>query len=127
MIKIYEIPSDKAVKIKNILEAPESVSGELNVQIEKEQGRGNFEKAKAWSTNEFKKQGYILRDAKAIDIDKKVFYLYINAPDDFFARNEKTLTTEGAKVVQGKEAEEIQKKIEDLESNASAGVGFIFG
>ena len=127
MIKVYEIPSSSVVNIKNILEAQETPSGELAVEIEKEQGKGNFEKAKAWKVNEFKKQGYILRDAKALDIDKKVFYLYIDAPEDFFKRNEKILTDNGAKVLDKTETESIKKKIDDVESSASSGVGFIFG
>jgi hypothetical protein len=127
MIKIYEILSSSVVNIKNILEVQETPSGELAVEIEKEQGKGNFEKAKAWKVNEFKKQGYILRDAKALDIDKKVFYLYIDAPEDFFKRNEKILIDNGAKVLDKTETENIKKKIDDAESNASSGVGFIFG
>lgn len=127
MIKIYEIPSSSVVKIKSILEAQEAPSGELSVEIEKEQGKGNFEKAKAWKVNEFKKQGYLLRDAKTLDIDKKVFYLHIEAPEDFFKRNEKILLDSGAKVLDKKETDEIKKKIDDAESSASSGVGFIFG
>jgi hypothetical protein len=127
MIKVYEIPSSSVVKIKNILEAQEAPSGELAVEIEKEQGGGKFEKAKSWKVNEFKKQGYALRDAKTLDIDKKVFYLYIEAPEDFFKRNEKILIDNGAKILETGETESIRKKIDDAESNASSGVGFIFG
>jgi hypothetical protein len=127
MIKIYEIPADKIIQLKNILEAPDQTSGELDVELEKEQGKGSKEKAKAWKVNEFKKQGYILREARTLDIDKKVFYLYIKAEESFFKKTEQELLNAGAKVLKSPESEKIIKKIEDLESNASSGIGFVFG
>ncbi len=128
MIKIYEIPTDKLDKIKNILEAPEKAVGELDVEIEKEAGRkgSKVEKAKEWKINEFKRQGYILRDAKALEIDKKISYLYIDANEDFFERNEKVLVEAGAEVLKDKEYNEIKEKIDKLESGASQGMGLIF-
>lgn len=129
MIKIYEILSDKLSSVKNILEAPEKAIGELDVEIEKEAGKKGtkVEKAKEWQINEFKRQGYILRDAKALGMDKKCNYLYIDADADFFERNEKTFLDAGAKILENTEHEKIKKKIEELESGASTGVGFIFG
>jgi len=128
MIKIYEIATDKLDKIKNILEAPEKAVGELDVEIEKEAGRkgSKVEKAKEWKINEFKRQGYILRDAKALEIDKKISYLYIDANEDFFERNEKVLVEAGAEVLKDKEYNEIKEKIDKLESGASQGMGLIF-
>jgi len=128
MIKIYEIATDKLDKIKNILEAPEKAVGELDVEIEKEAGRkgSKVEKAKEWQVNEFKRQGYILRDAKALEIDKKISYLYIDANEDFFERNEKVLVEAGAEVLKDKEYNEIKEKIDKLESGASQGMGLIF-
>lgn len=126
MIKIYEIPSENIDSVKNILEAPDQTSGELNVELEKEPGKAK-EKAKSWKINEFKKQGYILREAKALGIDKKTFYLQISAEEDFFNRNEKLLLEAGAKTLNTKDADNIIKKITDMESNASSGIGFVFG
>lgn len=127
MIRIYEIELAKLQKIKNVLEAPDIASGELDVEIEKEAGKGVLEKAKSWRVNEFKKNGYILREAKALDIDKKVSYLYISGDEGFFHRNEKILLELGAKILQGKEADDVKNKIEALEQGASEGIGFIFG
>ncbi|UZE93823.1 MAG: hypothetical protein IB618_03590 [Candidatus Pacearchaeota archaeon] len=129
MIKIYEIPSDKLSGVKNILEAPEKVAGELDVEIEKEAGRKGtkVEKAKEWKINEFKRAGYILRDGKALGFEEKESYLYIDADEDFFKRNEKILLDAGAKVLEGEKFEQVKKKIEKAEREASAGVGFIFG
>jgi hypothetical protein len=127
MKKIYEIPADKIDRVKSILEAPDGVSGELNVEIEKEQGKGGKEKAKSWKINEFKKQGYILREAKALDINKKLFYVYIQADEQFFKSHEKILLDAGAKLLKSSEGDDIIKKIESSESNASSGIGFIFG
>lgn len=127
MIKIYEIALTDLQKIKNIIEAPDTVTGELALEIEKEQGKGQFEKAKSWKINEFKRNGYILREAKTLGIDKKVAYLFISAPDDFFERNEKILIDAGAKILTGKDYDEIKKKIEENENEVASGIGFIFG
>jgi len=127
MIKIYEIELSELQKIKSVLEAPDSAVGQLDFEIEKEEGKGIMEKAKMWKINEFKRVGYILREAKALGIDKKVAYLYIKADEDFFERNEKILIDLGVKILEGKEYEEIKEKIEALEKEASEGLGFIFG
>lgn len=129
MIKIYEISPDKLSRVKNILEAPEKAVGELEVGIEKEAGKKGtkVEKAKEWTVNEFKRVGYVLRDAKTLDIEKDASYLYFNASNDFFERNEKQLIEAGARVLEGEEFEKVKKKIEAAESEALAGVGFIFG
>lgn len=127
MIKIYEIELAKLQKIKNVLEAQDIATGELDVELEKEADKGKMEKAKTWKVNEFKKNGYILREAKALNIDKKVSYLYISGEEKFFERNEKVLLDLGAKELKGKEADEIKEKIEALEQGASEGIGFIFG
>ena len=101
MIKIYEIELAKLQKIKNVLEAPDVSAGELDVELEKEAGKkgGAMEKAKAWKANEWKKNGYILREAKALGIDKKASFLYVSASEDFFHRNEKSIIELGAKAL----------------------------
>lgn len=127
MIKIYEIAAERLQQMKNMLEAQDVVSGELDVEIEKEQGKGNLEKAKSWKVNEFKRNGYILREAKILGIDKKVSYLYIEASEMFFRDNEKLLIDKGAKVLEGSEYEQVKGKIQEAENAASASVGFLFG
>lgn len=126
MIKIYEIAPNKLAQVKNLLEAPDTAGEELEVELEKEPGKGS-EKAKAWKINEFKKQGYILREAKALGISKDCSYLHIEASEDFFKKNEKNLLDAGAKIVSKKDFEEIKKKIETSEQEASEGIGFLFG
>lgn len=128
MIRIYEIEIAKLQKIKNVLEAPDVSTGELDVELEKEAGKkgSTLEKAKTWKINEFKKNGYILREAKILGINKKVSYLYISGDDGFFHRNEKILIDLGAKKLEGKEFEDVKKKIDSLEQGASEGIGFIF-
>lgn len=126
MIKIYEIELTNLHKIKNVLEAPDSAASELDVEIEKEQGEGIMEKAKAWKINEWKKNGYILREAKSLGIDKKVFYLYVDASEYFFERNEKDIIELGAKLLTGNDYENIKNKIEESEAGAAQGLGLIF-
>ena len=127
MIQIYEIPKAKIQEIKNILEAQDQADKELDVEIEKEQGKGKFEKAKSWKVNEFRKQGYILREAKAIGMSEDNSFLYIKGDENFFKRNEKTLIDSGAKKIEGKKFEEVKENIEKQEEKAASGVGFIFG
>ncbi|MCX8193785.1 MAG: hypothetical protein N3G19_00240 [Candidatus Pacearchaeota archaeon] len=127
MIKIYEIELNKLQKIKNVLEAPDSAAGELDIELEKEQGKGIMEKARAWKVNEWKKNGYILRDAKALGIDKKVSFLYVSAPEDFFEKNEKAIVALGAKVLKGKDYDDVKAKIEESEAGAAGGLSLIFG
>ncbi|MEM4153112.1 MAG: hypothetical protein QXK80_03295 [Candidatus Pacearchaeota archaeon] len=126
MIKIYEIEPNNLQKIKNILEAPDSVTNELDFEIEKEQGKGVMEKAKEWKINEWKKNGYILRDAKALGINKKVSFLYVSASEDFFERNEKNIIDLGAKPLSGEDYENVKNKIEESEEEVAEGLGFIF-
>jgi hypothetical protein len=125
MIKIYEISPSKLAQVKNLLEAPDTAGEELDIELEKEPGKGS-EKAKAWKINEFKKQGYLLREAKALGIDKKCSYLYIEAGSDFFEKHEKSLIDAGANEVARDDFEEIKQKIEKAEHKASEGIGFLF-
>ncbi|MEM4703107.1 MAG: hypothetical protein QXP53_01335 [Candidatus Pacearchaeota archaeon] len=128
MINIYEIPHEKIQGIKRIIEAKEEVSEELDFEIEtKDEKGGKKEKAKKWKINEFARQSYTLKDAKSLGIDKKCSYLYINASEEFFKKNEKILLNAGAKKLSGNEFEKVKKTIEEQESATSSGVGFIFG
>jgi len=128
MIKIYEISSDKLAKIKGILEAEDLPGEELGVDIEVGEGKKTETvRAKSWKINEFKRQGYLLRDANSLEISKKCSYLYINAGDDFFKKNEKILLDAGAKLLSGDEFNKVKEKIEIAEKSASEGLGFLFG
>lgn len=128
MIRVYEIGKESIGKVKKILEAEEKPSKELDFELETEEGKkiAKVEKAKEWAINEFKRQGFILRDAKALGMEKECFYLYINASKEFFERNEKVLVDAGAKPLEGKEMEEVKKKIEISENQASESFGFLF-
>ena len=91
MIKIYEIPQESLNKIKVILEAQEKQS---------EEG--------TWQLNEFKRNGYTLRDASSLGIDKDSSYLYLKSSPEFFEKNEKILVDNGAKPLEGEEFEEVK-------------------
>ncbi|MEM1535825.1 MAG: hypothetical protein QXQ82_01385 [Candidatus Pacearchaeota archaeon] len=127
MIKVYEIPKAKLQEVKKLIEMPDQAAEELDVEIEKEQGKGQFEKAKAWHVNEFKKQEILLRDAKSLGLSGDSTFLYIKGTEDFFAKNENLLLKAGAKRLEGEEAEKIKNRIEEQESATSSGIGFIFG
>ncbi len=128
MIKIYEIPKEKLSELKKILEAEDKPAEELGIEIESKKGKETVrEKAMRWQVNEFKKQGYLLRDAKALSIKSEGSFLYISASDDFFERNEKILLDIGVRVLKGKELEDVKVKIEGAEEEAASGIGSIFG
>jgi hypothetical protein len=85
-----------------------------------------FEK-KEFLANQFKMQGYKLQDAASLGISKAVNYLCVDATEDFFKKNEKTLLAAGAKALKNKEYEEIKKKFESAEAGAVESMGAIFG
>ena len=85
-----------------------------------------FEK-KEFFANQFKLQGYKLQDAASLGISKTVNYLLIDANEDFFKKNEKTLLTAGAKALKNKEFEDVKKKFESAEAGAVESMGAIFG
>lgn len=129
MIKIYEIPSEKLSAVKAILEAPEKEAGEIaGLELETEAGKkgAKVEAAKEWKINEFKRQGYLLRDAKSLGLEKACSYLYIDASEDFFERNEKTLLDAGARELKGEELEKVKEKIKAGEEAAAKSIGAIF-
>lgn len=103
-VKIYEIPKEELGKVKSLLEAPE-----------KEEA------------NAFARQGYKLISAKSLGIETESNYLYIDASDEFFEKNEPTLVENGAKLIKDEEAETIKARIEAQSKEAEAGLGAIFG
>ncbi|UCD21119.1 MAG: hypothetical protein JSW08_01060 [archaeon] len=126
MINIYEIPKDKLQTVKKILEAQDQAGEDLDFEIEKEAGKGKMAKAKSWNINEFRKQGYALRDSKALNLEGDSSYLYIKGDESFFERNEKKLTEAGAKKIEGETYEKVKEKVEEQENSAASGFGSIF-
>ncbi len=88
-------------------------------------GEFKFEK-KILAANEFARNGYTLRAGEAVG-KPGASYLLVKAEKPFFDKNEKLLTKEGAVIIKGKEAEEVEKKIKEEEESAASGIGMIFG
>jgi hypothetical protein len=88
-------------------------------------GHYKFEK-KTLIINEFARNGYTIRSGDVLG-HPGANYLHIKAEKTFFDKNEKMISSVGAKVVIGKEADSIKKKIEEEENSAAAGMGAIFG
>lgn len=130
MIKIYEIPGSKISSVKAVLDAPDIATGELEgITIETEAGRkgSRAEAAKTWKINEFKKQGFLLRDAKALGLEKACTYLQIDADAGFFERNEKQLIDAGAIELKGDDYEKVKAVIAAGEEAAAESIGALFG
>ncbi|MCD6522296.1 MAG: hypothetical protein J7K68_00980 [Candidatus Diapherotrites archaeon] len=74
----------------------------------------------------FARNGYTLRDAKALGIDRDVYYLYIKAPEEFFKEHEKEILIEGVKPLESVEYENVKRVIEAEEENVASGIA-LFG
>ena len=104
MLNIYRIPSEKIRDAKAVLENSDVV------------------------TNMWARNGYLLRDAKILGINKNCSYIYAEGPEEFFQKHENELTSiEGIEKVSGEEFNEVKQKIDDEQNNALSGVGAIFG
>lgn len=104
MLNIYRIPSEKIRDAKAVLENPDVV------------------------VNRWARNGYILRDAKILGLDKNCYYVYAEGPEEFFKEHEKEITSiEGIEKISGAEFDEVKQKIDDEQNNALSGVGAIFG
>jgi len=146
-IKIYEIKKGSLSNLKKILEAEDSCEIEIKCDkcgttetktIKANELKG-FEKKKCncgeplkvevkkLTINKFSRNGYILRGAQALGIEKDSSYLYIKADEDFFKENEGLILIEGVKKVEENEFEELKNKIESEEEAAAQGLGGIFG
>ena len=108
-LKIWEVPKDKVQELKKVLNADEIKDAEGKIVV-----------------NEFARNGYLLKDGKIIGYEKDENYLYIEASEEFFEKNEKKLP-EGLKELEGEEFEKVKQKIEGEQEDTASGVGFIFG
>lgn len=113
MIRVYEIESKVFQEVKKILEDQE--------RVEEKDG------VKTVVINEFARAGYSLRDGKSLGVKESCNYLYINADEEFFKKNEPKIMKEGVKKLEGEELEKVKQAIEGEADSAAAGVGAIFG
>lgn len=101
MIKIYSVKPEAFAAVTKVLEDP--------------------------LKDAFRRNGYILREARSLGLGEKGYYLHINGPEEFFREHEKEIMVPGVAMTKGKEFEDVRRKIEEEESSAAAGVGAIFG
>jgi len=145
-VKIYEIEKGSLPNLKKILEAEDICEIEIRCDkcgtSETKTIRANelkgFEKKKCncgetlrvevrkLTVNNFARNGYILRGAKALGVEKDCSYLYIKADENFFKENEGLILIDGVKKVENG-FEELKNKIESEEEAAAQGLGGIFG
>jgi hypothetical protein len=145
-VKIYEIEKGSLPNLKKILESEDTCEIEIRCDkcgtsetktIKANELKG-FEKKKCncgeplkvnvkkLTVNNFARNGYILRGAKALGVEKDCSYLYIKAEEDFFKENESLILIDGVKKVENG-FEEMKNKIESEEEAAAQGLGGIFG
>nr|AAZ32125.1 hypothetical protein [uncultured euryarchaeote Alv-FOS5] len=75
----------------------------------------------------FARNGYIVRDGKVLGVSNDdAYYLYVDAPDEFFKTHESEITEAGGKLVEGPEYESVKSKIEEEENNVATGLA-LFG
>jgi hypothetical protein len=73
------------------------------------------------------RQSILTRDSSSLNIDKDVSYLKIEGSIEGIKKAEELAKEFKFKKLSVKEAEEINKKIEDQENSAADGMGMIFG
>lgn len=145
-VRIYEVDKGNLPNLKKTLEAEETCEIEIRCDkcgtaetknINANQLKSFLEKkcncgeplkvdVKKLTVNKFTRNGYILRGAKALGVEKDCFYLYIKADENFFKENEGLILIDGVKKVENG-FEELKNKIESEEEAAAEGLGGIFG
>ncbi len=79
------------------------------------------------SQDHFARNGYIVREGKALGVtDDEVYYLYVDAPDEFFKNHEEEIKEAGGALVEGPEYEAVKDAIEREENNVATGLA-LFG
>lgn len=73
------------------------------------------------------RQSILTRDSSSLNIDKNVSYLKIAGSNEGIKKAEELAKDLEFKKLSKKDAEEIDKKIEEQENSAADGMGMIFG
>jgi hypothetical protein len=77
-------------------------------------------------TDPWARNGYVFRAGEAIGIDGPAYFLYVSAPDEFFAQHEAELRIEGVSEIKSVEFENVKRAIEAEEQSVAFGIG-LFG
>lgn len=72
------------------------------------------------------RQSILTRDANSLGVDKEVSYVKIEGSEQGIKKAEEISKELGFKKLDTKEAEELNKKIEEQEDSAASGMGMIF-
>jgi len=70
----------------------------------------------------FARNGYIYREGSTLGLETKDYYLYIEAPENFFKEQEEKLRIDGVKEIKGEEFEKIKGEIEKEQENVATGI-----
>ncbi len=108
MEKVYRIEPSTLKDVKNVLEAEDMIGEDTDI-------------------NQWKRQGYNLRDANSLGMDKEGTYLHVEGNKEFFEENEEEINLEGVKEIKGEEKEKVINKIKKEQQKAAEGMGTIFG
>ncbi|MFC1787221.1 hypothetical protein ACFLY8_04250 [Halobacteriota archaeon] len=74
-----------------------------------------------------KRTGYIVRECKLLESDRKGYFLYLSALPEKLKEIDELFDDLPIKKLSGKEAKNIIKKIKTEEDSAATGMGMIFG
>ena len=74
-----------------------------------------------------KRTGYIVRECKLLESDRKGYFLYLSATPEKLKEIDELFGDLPIEKISGKEAKDIIKKIKTEEDSAATGMGMIFG
>ena len=74
-----------------------------------------------------KRTGYIVRECKLLESDRKGYFLYLSALPEKLKEIDELFDDLSIEKLSGKEAKDIINKIKTEEESAATGMGMIFG
>ena len=80
----------------------------------------------ALSADHWARNGYTIRSGKGIGIDIKEYFLYVDAPEEFFDAHEAEALVDGVTKVEGNEFDNVQNAIKSEEDSVASGIA-LFG
>ncbi|MCK4327056.1 MAG: hypothetical protein KAW41_01115 [Candidatus Diapherotrites archaeon] len=80
----------------------------------------------AVAADHWARNGYTLRAGRGLGFDIDQYFLYVDAPDEFFEAHEAEVLVDGVSRVEGNEFDNVSKAIKSEEDSVASGIA-LFG